>query len=161
MAPAPIDPNAALERLRGWRDEAGSLSYHIESDAQRAVTLADDMASVFRDLDEWLTSGGLWPQAWQPPITRDGDGHLPNAHAARHRLELVIDKAFRDDERADRLTNVQSDRAQPAVLRDHLVQLAARAVLDEIDAERQHAEAMMQHYLTQHVLGMRRNLGGR
>lgn len=157
MAAAPIDPTRALESARRYaRKLNGESDLGGPFGTVEAASYGHELAETFRDLDGWLTAGGLWPQAWQPPITHDGDGHLPNVHAARYRLELVIDKAFRDDERADRGTNVESDRAKPAVLRDHLVQLAAQAVLDEVDAERRQAEAVMQHMLTQQLLGMRR-----
>lgn len=52
-----MDPNAALERLR-------ELAKRIHSTDKDLFDLADEMATTFEGLDDWLSRGGVFPKAW-------------------------------------------------------------------------------------------------
>lgn len=54
-----MDPNAALERLR-------ELTKRIHETDEDLFDLADEMATTFEGLDEWLSKGGFLPGKWQP-----------------------------------------------------------------------------------------------
>lgn len=152
---APLDPTSALQRLR-W------LAAEIRDRPRSVITGgrgADAMAETFGDLDAWLSAGGLWPDAWAPPVVNEGDGRLADQARARYRLELAIDRAFRDDERTDRtlLPAVLGEHAEPK-FREHVIRLAAQAVLDEIDAERRQIEAMVTRMVIEQTMTMRSQL---
>jgi hypothetical protein len=59
-----MDPNKALERMRkvaGWAETAPTaLSTH-----PLTVEALQELAELFRGLDEWLTRGGFPPEAWR------------------------------------------------------------------------------------------------
>lgn len=77
-----MDPNAALDWLRSQQGEMDELSTErtrldenpnrtkedvkrIEEIDSDMSNLAHEIASNFRDLDEWLSKGGFLPSAWQ------------------------------------------------------------------------------------------------
>lgn len=147
---APLDPTSALDRLR-W------LAAEIRDRPRSVITGgrgAGAMAETFGDLDAWLSAGGLWPDAWAPPVVNEGDGRLADQARARYRLELAIDRALRDDERTDRTLGPD----EPGGLRGHVIRLAAQAVLDEIDAERRQIEAMVTRMVIEQTMTMRAQL---
>lgn len=60
-----MDPNAALADLRettGW--ECGGGQDREDASSMQVIDNADDMASAFQGLDEWLSKGGFLPEAW-------------------------------------------------------------------------------------------------
>lgn len=57
-----MDPDAALERLR---ELAKATDPDGDGDYEDPVYLLEEMAVVFDGLDQWLSSGGFLPQAWQ------------------------------------------------------------------------------------------------
>lgn len=57
-----MDPDAAVEALR-------RLSKDLETveDAGHRSAIAEEMATVWDGLDEWITRGGFLPSAWRRP----------------------------------------------------------------------------------------------
>lgn len=56
-----MDPNETLRLLRAW------AVYYLDADApiDRNAPRASDAAEAVQALDDWLSSGGLLPEAWQ------------------------------------------------------------------------------------------------
>lgn len=60
-----MDPNATLANIR----EILSTYWAGPSEPE----LVDRLAELTGDLDEWLTNGGFYPDAWQPQSTWERD----------------------------------------------------------------------------------------
>lgn len=65
-----MDPNAALNRARDAADRIEGMTSNLD-DALAYESAADEMASAFRDLDEWLGKGGFAPESWPLRPRRD------------------------------------------------------------------------------------------
>lgn len=55
-----MDPNITLDSIR-----ALVISIHEAENPDDVDELAEKLATDIRALDEWLTSGGFLPKAWQ------------------------------------------------------------------------------------------------
>lgn len=57
-----MDPNAALAEIR---DCANRIILAFAEGIQPIPTDVEELAAAARDLDEWLSSGGFLPSAWE------------------------------------------------------------------------------------------------
>jgi hypothetical protein len=131
-----MDPNEALENLRSWSAEDGDGQVWLERGPEQ-----------FQALDEWLVKGGFLPKGWEGPLTMTAAGNWTDNERAVRRLATVFDRATRDDEELDRLiTGIE--RAYGSVLRDRLIRLLAREVIEEANRERAKIEEMMNSQVT-------------
>lgn len=75
-----MDPDATLEELRKLATHVTSTvdSVDIDTYTDRAVLHdltedAENLATLFHSLDEWIGKGGFLPTEWQPSTDDDDD----------------------------------------------------------------------------------------
>lgn len=80
-----MDPN---ENLKRQRDCARRVMDEMTQFGEVNPHLAEDLAALVVSLDEWITSGGFLPAAWEPPARPHPPARLPQNIAPGDRVCL-------------------------------------------------------------------------
>ncbi|QLY29265.1 hypothetical protein H0264_28880 [Nocardia huaxiensis] len=65
-----MDPNAALDQIRGLTDEAYALSPYIDHDQNEEARLLYALVEAVVGLDSWLSRGEVLPEWWAHGVGR-------------------------------------------------------------------------------------------
>lgn len=168
-----MDPNATLAEIRQLVQDMEAIdeSGDDPDEPGEYYRIASEAAHAFASLDGWITKGGFLPSEWAPPKMaveeRRGGFSEPSEYVIPdtmvRRIETVVDKALRDDERIDkalvRLPRHVTDEGDLGHFHSLIANRAARAVADEILAERRAIDHQMQAFAVNQALINAQRLG--